>query len=79
MATGEMQVNFSAMSKGLDDLGRAFRNLHDVLALESIRAFERAGALIPADPPTQRGIDWSARGPQTKRLARMRRRQLRRR
>lgn len=79
MATGEMQVNFSAMSKAMDDLGRAFRNLHDVLALESIRALERAGVLIPADSTTQRGMDWSQPGPQTKRLAKMRRRQLRRR
>lgn len=69
MTGSETQVGFQAMSDAFIRCGKAIQALHDVMVLEVFRAIERAGVLIPAESPTQRGMDWSASGPQTKRLA----------
>lgn len=78
MTESETQGSFQAMSDAFVRCARAIQALHDVIMFEVFRAFERAGLLIPIESPTHRGMDWSASGPQTKRLAKMRRRQARR-
>lgn len=70
-------MNWAKTESVFLELGQAFRHLHDVMALTAVRAFRDAGLLIPIERPS-RAMDWSQSGPQTRRLAKMRRRQQRR-